>query len=394
MRAAVLLIVAMGALAVGAASMGGAAAASQQEARTVFQGAASPSWSPDGKQVAFTYIWSVPQKNCCGLPSSLQPTRYRIVRTSSRAGAAVHSVVAAKSWCCVQVQWATPSRILAVPNWSLKSVGVQGRTLKRLVLPGCSSCAGSFILSPNRDYAAVTTSDSDPHIPWGIALVRLKPERDPKVVPTALTAHEGQYYDTILAFSPDGTELVFSRYSWDGWNAGPRALMALSLAGGDPVPLAQSGIPGAALVPSEAEQVQWSPDGHWVAYVQRGHTYSTQNLVVVRTTGASPPRDLATCNGLGVFRFSWSPISNSIAYNCTPGTNWTGGQFMTVSPDGTHLTDLLKGRSLQYVWHFGLAGPQWSPDGSRLLFLAHRISHRIVHVWTIRANGHDLTELG
>src|SRR6476660_4523878 len=128
--------------------------------------------------------------------------------------------------------------------------------------------------------------------------------------------------------------------------------MALSLAGGDPVPLAQSGIPGAALVPSEAEQVQWSPDGHWVAYVQRGPTYSTQNLVVVRTTGASPPRDLATCNGLGVFRFSWSPISNSIAYNRTPGTNWTAGQFMTVSPDGTHLTDLLKGRSLQYVWHF------------------------------------------
>jgi hypothetical protein len=67
---------------------------------------------------------------------------------------------------------------------------------------------------------------------------------------------------------------------------------------------------------------------------------------------------------------------------------------MTISPDGTHLTDLLKGRSLQYVWHFGLAGPQWSPDGSRLLFLAHRISHRMVHVWTVRANGHDLTKLG
>jgi Tol biopolymer transport system component len=279
-------------------------------------------------------------------------------------------------------------------------MGVQGGKPKPLVLPGCkgggANCdANAFILTPNRSYAAVMTDDSDPHTAWGIALVRLRPGRDPAVLRSPLIAEEqASVYDTILAFSPDGRQLVFSRFSWDGWNAGPPALMAIRLGGGDSVPLAQSGIPGASLVPNDAQQVQWSPDGAWVAYAERNSTNGNQSLEVVPTSGASTPRVLATCSTDSALRFSWSPTAKSIAYNCTPGTNWTGGQFMTVSPDGTHLTDLLKGRPLAYVWHFGLAGPQWSPDGSRLLFLAHRISHRTVHVWTVRADGHDLTQLG
>ena len=35
-----------------------------------------------------------------------------------------------------------------------------------------------------------------------------------------------------------------------------------------------------------------------------------------------------------------------------------------------------------------------SPDGSRLLFVAHRISHRPTHVWTIGPDGRDLTLIG
>jgi WD40-like Beta Propeller Repeat len=406
MRAAALLTVALGALAVGAVSMGGAAAASQQQARTVFQVAASPSWSPDGKQVAFAYIWSVPQKNCCGLPQSLQPSRYRIVRRSSRLGGAVRTVLAAKGWCCGDMQWVAGGRLLSIPNSrGLRSMGVAGGKPKPLVFPGCKgggpNCnADAFILTPNRRYAAVMTDDSDPHTAWGIALVRLGPGRDPAVVPSPLTAEEqGAVFDAILGFSPDGRQLVFSRSSWDGWNAGPPAVRAIRVGGGDSVPLAQSGLPGASLVPNDAQRVQWSPNGAWISYLEWGYIDGNpslgveQKLEVVATAGASTPRVLATCGAQSEFRFSWSPIAKSIAYNCTPGT-WTGGQFMTVSPDGTHLTDLLKSRSLQYVWHFGLAGPQWSPDGSRLLFLAHRISHRIVHVWTVRANGHDLTQLG
>jgi Tol biopolymer transport system component len=60
---------------------------------------------------------------------------------------------------------------------------------------------------------------------------------------------------------------------------------------------------------------------------------------------------------------------------------------MTFTPDGTHRTNLLKGR------HFLLGSdPQWSPDGSRLLFVAGRLATD--HVWAVRPNGRNLIRLG
>lgn len=105
-----------------------------------------------------------------------------------------------------------------------------------------------------------------------------------------------------------------------------------------------------------------------------------QNLVVVPTTGGSTPRELATCDtSESDFQFAWSPTSNVIAYDCN--------RLTTVRPDGTHLRALLKNPQLLAV------NPQWSPDGSRLLFVAGR-SGSLFHLYTIRANGRDLTRRG
>ncbi|HEU5476505.1 MAG TPA: hypothetical protein VFU64_01600 [Gaiellaceae bacterium] len=212
----------------------------------------------------------------------------------------------------------------------------------------------------------------------------------PVVIPTPLDA-EGSVYDQAIAFSPDGTQLVFSRAPFDNWEGttAPPVLMAMSLDGGDPVPLAQSGIPGASLVPSDVQQAEWSPDGRWVAFVEN------ETLEVAPTTGGAPrvlatyfsPRD--SVRDL----FSWSPNSKLLAYESCCSKQLTR-QLITVRPDGTHLTDLLKDHRLAYdrSWRSGDA-PQWSPDSSRLAFVAHRGHHR-TQVWTIRADGRDLTRLG
>jgi WD40-like Beta Propeller Repeat len=399
MRVVALLIVVVAALAAEASAIRGAVDASHGAAKPAVRGAGFPSWSPDGKHIAFAYIRYASAKSCCGYPPDLIPMRYRIVRTSSAFGGAVHTVLAASGWCCARVQWAAGGRILLNPNVGLKAVGVQGGKPKRLVFPSCAGepipgheCSTvGFILSPNREYAAaaVTADASDPHFAWGIGLVRLKAGRALVVRPSVLTTQEqdGRIVDTALAFSPDGTQLVFSRASWDGWRPGPPALLAIPVGGGgDPVPLAQSGIPGASLVPSDVRQVQWSPDGRWLAFVER------ENLEVVPTTGGAP-RVLATNFGewnLGLDSFSWSPTSTEIAYDCCSNNLWTQ-QLMTVRPDGTDLTDLLHDRPLTYA---SREEPQWSPDGSRLLFVARGESHRASHVWTIRPDGRDLTRVG
>lgn len=395
-RAGVLSVLVVAVLAVGG-SVGGTAAAAHV-AKPMFRDAIAPSWSPDGKEIAFAYTWSVKVNTCCGLTPSFQPERYRIVRVSARPGGSVHTVLAARGYCCFRMAWAARSRILLNPNVGLKAVAAQGGKPKRLVF---SSCAGTpnpalgcqtlgFILSPNREYAAaaVSTDGGDPHIAWGIGLVKLSPRRPARVLPTPLTREEasGGVYDIPLWFSPDSKQLVFLRTSWDGWTPGPPALLALPVGGGEPVPLAQSGIPDASLL-SAARQVQWSPDGHWVAFVEG------EDLKVLPTSGDGAPLTVTCGSGRGVetWEFSWSPTSQRLAYDCTDflARKWTY-RFMTIGPDGTNPTDLLKNHPLGGE----IFRLQWSPDGSRLLFQARRIRHRPFGVWTIRPDGHDLTRIG
>ena len=392
MRAVVVSVVVFAALAAGAVAIVGSAAASHRAAGFGSQSATFPSWSPDGTQILFGYGG-------------------RIVRTSSRPGGAIRTVHASHGYIYPML-WAPGGRIVFesdggdIPTWY--SVGVHGGRAKRIAFPSCESGQGfqcwpdsclscspdTFaIFTPNRGYAAVTTDsgEDNPPPPELIALLKLKPGRTPVEIHTPLNAEEagGAVSDLILSFSPHGKQLIFR---------GDLGLMAFRLGGGAPVPLAQSGLPGASLVPSDAQRVQWSPDGQWVAFTEN------QGLEVVPTTGASAPRLLPPCPTPGAFLhgFSWSPTSKLIAYDCMSNLILDGAELLTVRPDGTHLADPLSGRRLTYVNNSGgLPEPvQWSPDGSRLLFVAHPgapatgVSTQPVHVWTIQPNGHDLTRLG
>jgi WD40-like Beta Propeller Repeat len=397
-------LVAAAGLAVGAGSIVGSAAASHRAAAGLAsQSATFPSWSPDGKQILFGYVGG---------------TRNRIVRTSSRPGGTIRTVHQGFD----PQFWAPGGRIVfGLTGWH--SVGVRGGKAKPIGfdLPPCGagqcwpdsclSCSPDTfaILSPNREYAAVTTDAGagNPPPSESIALLKLKPGRLPVEIQTPLNAEEqsGPVSDSILSFSPHGRQLVFRRDAADcaftpcPTPTGPLGLMAFRLgSGAPPVPLAESGIPGELLVPSDAQRVQWSPDGRWVAFLEN------QSLEVVPTTGASAARVLPPCSAPGDFLkgFSWSPTSNLIAYDCLSNLVLDGAELMTVRPDGTHLKDLLSHRPLTYVNNSGgLPEPaQWSPDGTRLLFLAHAgaaavgVSTEPVHVWTIRPNGHGLTRLG
>ena len=192
--------------------------------------------------------------------------------------------------------------------------------------------------------------------------------------------------DEIESFSPGGKQLVFSRapFSADGPLYADSVQMAVRLSGGQPAPLAQSGIPGAALVPNDARQVQWSSNGRWVAFVDG------LKLEVAPTTGVGARRVLAT--HFGSDRFSWSPRSTLIAYDCC--SNRANQRLMTVRPNGTHRSVLTRGKAADYAG--SESGPQWSPDGSRIAFAASRPLPGVHpdRIWTIRPNGRGLTLRG
>jgi Tol biopolymer transport system component len=385
-RAVVVVIVVLVAVAAGAAFVVGSATASHRLAKAAVADAISPSWSPDGKQIAFV------------LRAVGSHTGYRIVRTSSKPGSAVHTVLSANGACCYDMKWGAGGQILVIPSSRLTSVDVHGGKPKRVDFSGtcrASPCSPqSFILSRNREYAGVTTMDGGSvHSPYGIQLVRMKPGRDPAVLP----APDGQVNDWILAFSPDGRQLVFSRSPWDPYGQGPPAtplLLAVRIGSRQPVPLAQSGIPGGSLVPSDVLEAQWSPDGRWVAFTEGQGLSAARSLEVVSTTSASAPSVVGTCPDW-LSGFSWSPTSMLVAYYCTNLETDGSSQLMTVKPDGSQLTNPLGDHRLTaYSYYQGERQPQWSPDGSRLLILARRLGHQTIRVWTVRPNGHDLVRLG
>jgi Tol biopolymer transport system component len=398
MRRIAVLFPAVVALAVVAVSAGGAAAASHQATRGAFETAALPTWSPDGRQIAFAYT-----------RHNFSPAaRYRIVRTSSKAGGKFHTVLATWGVCCNALQWQPGGRLLLNPSGGLKTVSVRSGKTKRIAFLSCGtdrnpwgcSTAG-LVLSSDHEYAAVGLTASNPYgnRVYEPGLVNLRPRRDPVVLSTPLPAEEGAggFADTALTFSPDGAQLVFSRARADGWDPFSATLRAIGLAGGGSVPLAQSGIFGASLVPTNSTQVQWSPDGSWVAYADGYVNVGPQTLQVVPTTGQGTPRVLTTCGGSGEARldFSWSPSSKMIAYECEPlSGQGESGQLATVSPDGTRTTNLLKGRDLVLDPNVYVGAAQWSPDASRLLFVAQRKYNDRDHVWTVRANGSHLTRIG
>lgn len=359
----VAVIVVLVALAAGAASIVGDAAASHDAAPIIKRSAVAPAWSPNGKQLAFASL------GYASTTYGLFPRQLRIVRTSSKPGGRFRTVVREKGDIgFATMAWAADGRILFTPDEGLRIVSARGGKAKRVVFRDCEAqdrcTVGGFFLSPNRQIAAVDACDCG-RMPDTIGLVTLKPGKAPVATLEPIT-------DTgeILAFSPDSTQLIY-RSSAGG-------LMALPVAGGDPVPVAQSGIPGADVVPSDAEELQWSPDGRWLEYLEN------LNLEAAPTNGNSPPRVLAT-NVDG--STAWSPSSKTIAYI-------SAGSLMTVRPDGSHPTVVVHGRRRPFRYA-DVGGAQWSPDGSHLAFTTVGLADEMTgHVWTVRPNGRNLTRRG
>jgi Tol biopolymer transport system component len=318
---------------------------------------ANPTWSPDGREVAFAYTTS---------------STYRIVAAPVSGKGPIRTVLSAKNTngCCDPMLWSPAGRILFDSNFTLISVPANGDKPIRLARD-----ISWFILSPNGETAAYDGPGG--HSPSGIGIVNV---RGGKPVPVPRPARAA---DSVDGFSPDGTDLVFDRVpTLDG---GPVAAtrMVEHLSGGAPAPLSRTGMIGASHLPADAVQPQWSPNGRWIAFVHLG------KLEVVKTVGARSPHVLA---GWVVGGFSWSPNSKLLACFC--GQNREHVRFTTIAPADARRTVLWANRSLHYLSEDSEDRPQWSRDSAKLVFLA-RVGpgYPPIQVWVVDADGTGLNRI-
>ncbi len=315
---------------------------------------ANPTWSPNGKQIAYTVASS---------------PRQRLV-TAAATGTGARTLTAMDS-CCEPIRWAASGRIVFSSNYTIWSIPGNGGSPTKI-----ADGSNWFILSPNLETVAFIEGCDCGHAPDAVGIVGVRGGA-PVIVP-----RPDGVSDEIDGFSPDGTEVVFTRYPFN--TSGSPVVMVEHVSGGDPVPLASSGLIGSSFVPAGAERVQWSPDGRWIAFVL------DFKLEVVSTAGGTA-RVLAT--KFGPHAFSWSPKSTRLAFDesfSTKHVAWNS-RLVTVDPRGQHRVVLWKDAAFKYVSDDSLDWPQWSPDGTKLVFMGIRGRSRPpAHIWVIGADGRGL----
>jgi dipeptidyl aminopeptidase/acylaminoacyl peptidase len=124
---------------------------------------------------------------------------------------------------------------------------------------------------------------------------------------------------------------------------------------------------------------QPSPDGKWIAYVSDRDGWD--HLYVVPASGGMPVQ--LTKGEFEAWRPAWSPDSTRLAYDANLADNLSSRHINVISvgpaaAPGAKAAAITKGRGTN-------AYPQWSPDGSRIVY-QHTDPQNPADLWVARAS--------
>jgi hypothetical protein len=198
-----------------------------------------------------------------------------------------------------------------------------------------------------------------------------------------LTTSPGQRYDVPLAFSPDGSTLLFERRA-SGSELGDLYVIHPDGSGLRKLNPASTFVRNDDLFGSGAS---WSPDGKLVAFSgfdPNGAGCDSTGIFVINVVDSTSvviahPNTCATSA-------RWSPDGNWIAFD--RGTNGDGGHDVwLMHPDGSGLVNVTGSIST------GVCCTQWSPDSSRLLIQGGDAAKAEVDLWTVAVDGSGPVQL-
>jgi TolB protein len=141
----------------------------------------------------------------------------------------------------------------------------------------------------------------------------------------------------------------------------------------------------------------WSPNGRWIAYAAWSKDPARSLILKVRANGhrRTPLSQSCTDNCVSDGVPAWSPDGKQIAFERAFNSSdpddhdWLFSIYI-MQADGTDAVRVThQGESADDPNPFGDHAPAWSPDGDRLVFERHSISHRATALFTAALDGTD-----
>ena len=196
-----------------------------------------------------------------------------------------------------------------------------------------------------------------------------------------VTSPTGGIEDIPIAFSPDGSKILFIRANHD---VGAGDLYTVGLDGSALHKLNPSGV---YVETSDAfgAGASFSPDGTQVTFagfLVDGSAGDSSIYVAPSVSGAA-----VAIAGVGSWSTSarWSPDGTWIAFD--EAAAGPGHQIFLIHPDGSGLKSITAGVAV------GFCCSQWSPDGSALLAQGTTTSSDIVDLYLVAADGSGAVQL-
>jgi Tol biopolymer transport system component/DNA-binding winged helix-turn-helix (wHTH) protein len=355
----------------------------------------APAWSPDGRLIAFLRRpESSDELSLCVIPAGGGEPRIFYTR-QGRNGNGIQN-----SWTADSKQLVFVDRESAAASPRLYSLALETGQVRPLTAPAEGDLDLSPAVSPDGKLVAFLRSHGRG---WAILVMPLK-GGEPKVVLEA-----GRDVDrAALAWEPDGQHLIYRSTQGGLWEVDLSGTHPQRLrAGGDSadfpavssngdlafiesshqIDLDQVDWPGGA-APASTRVVlestrtvfdpQWSPDGKHIAfYSDRSGSTEIWRCAADGTN----LRQLTSFKGPLTRNPRWSPDGTNIAFDSVSGGH---GHIHVIPSEGGRDRQLTSGELDNII-------PAWSPDGTRLYFASKRSG--TFQIWSMPAAGGDATQI-
>jgi Tol biopolymer transport system component len=185
-----------------------------------------------------------------------------------------------------------------------------------------------FTPSWSPDGTNMAIDSGQPGLPDGIFIIDLATG-----ALTQVTANPYGIFDTEPSYSPDGTQITFTRIKkFEPHRGGQTAVFVVNVDGSNLRQLTPWGM--------NAAEPDWSPDGSKIAFNDADDRIKTASIYVMNADGTGLTK-ITHDENEGSFRPCWSPQGDRIVFTRIAfGPH--GGPFdlFTMNPDGTDITAL------------------------------------------------------